>query len=61
MINIAPEKWAKLRVAMAGIATMREIETYWNINDLADANEALDIKEEAEAFYSEQARANVKG
>lgn len=46
---------------MAGIATMREIETYWNINDLADANEALDIKEEAEAFYSEQARANVKG
>ena len=40
---------------------MREIETYWTINDLADANEALDIKEEAEAFYSEQAKKNMKG
>jgi hypothetical protein len=49
--NIAPEKWAKLRVAMAGLATMREIETHWTINDLADANEALDIKDEAEQFY----------
>jgi len=26
------------------IATLQEIEEYWDINDLADANEALDIK-----------------
>lgn len=38
---------------MNGIATLKEIETYWTINDLADANEALDIKEEAEAYYTE--------
>lgn len=37
---------------MNGIATLKEIETYWSINDLADANEALDIKEESDAFYA---------
>jgi len=38
---------------MNGIATLKEIETYWSINDLADANEALDIREEAETYYAE--------
>jgi len=28
---------------------LHEIETFWSIDDLADANEALDIKAEAEA------------
>lgn len=41
---------------MAGIASLKEIETHWTINDLADANEALDIKEEAEAFYIAEAK-----
>lgn len=58
--NVSPEKWAKLRVALSGIATMHEIETYWSINDLADANEALDIKEEAEAYYSNLAMKKKK-
>ena len=33
---------------MAKIATLHEIESYWSIDDLADANEALDVKFEAE-------------
>jgi len=36
---------------MSGMATVKEIKTSWNILELADANEALDIKEEAEAFH----------
>ena len=54
MTNITPEKWAVLRVAMAGIDTVTNIRTKWTIIDLADANEALDIKEETEAFYVNQ-------
>jgi len=50
--NVSPEKWALIRVAMSGIASLNEIRSSWNIIDLADANEALDIKEEAEAFYA---------
>ena len=33
------------------VATFREIDEYWNINIVMDANEALDIEEEAKAFY----------
>ncbi len=36
---------------MEGITTLHEVDTYWNICDLADANEALDIKADAEAYY----------
>lgn len=31
---------------MAGKATLNEIETHYSINDLADANEALDIEQD---------------
>jgi hypothetical protein len=31
------------------IATLHEIESHWSIDDLADAHEALDIRQEAEA------------
>jgi len=27
------------------------MDEYWNINDVADAHEALDIKQEMEDFY----------
>lgn len=30
------------------------MDTHWTLNDLADAHEALDIKEEAEQFYMKQ-------
>ena len=33
---------------MSGKATLQEIETHWSINDLADANEALDIEQDME-------------
>lgn len=31
---------------MAGMAPLQEIKTQWTIDDLADANEILDYKEE---------------
>jgi hypothetical protein len=34
---------------LARIATLTEIETSWSLGDLADAHEALDIRQEAEA------------
>ena len=39
-----------------GVATFREIDEYWTINTVMDANEALDIKEEAQAFYASQSQ-----
>jgi hypothetical protein len=33
---------------LAGIASLQEIETHWSLPDLLDANDALDIKEDAE-------------
>ena len=44
------------RPILAGISTLQEIETHWSIDDLADANEALDIKDEAEDYASRRAR-----
>lgn len=45
-------EWSVWRVIIEQVATLREIESYWSIDDLADANEALDIKHEAEAYAS---------
>lgn len=41
---------------MEGIATLHEVNTHWSLDDLADANEALDLKVDAEVFYSKQRR-----
>lgn len=49
-------EWSIWRPVTAKIATLAEIETHWSIDDLADANEALDIKAEAEEFAARQAR-----
>lgn len=44
---------------LAGAGTLRDIECHWSIDDLADANEALDIREEAEESARKKAeRAN---
>lgn len=43
------------RIILNGVATFQEIDSYWNINTVMDANEALDIKEEAEEFYRKEA------
>jgi hypothetical protein len=38
------------------LATLREIETHWSIDDLADAHEVLDIKAEAEQYAARQSK-----
>jgi hypothetical protein len=37
------------RPILAKVATLHEIEAYWCLDDLMDANEALDIKDALEA------------
>jgi hypothetical protein len=41
---------------LSNIATLQEIETHWTINDLADANEALDIKDALEREHIENSK-----
>lgn len=36
------------RLVVRQIATLHEIETHYDINDVGDANEALDLMDEAE-------------
>lgn len=50
--NINYFKW---RPILEGVATLSEIDEKYNLCDLADANEALDIKVDAEAWYQKQA------
>lgn len=47
--------WLIWRPVIRKIATLQEIETHWDINDLLDAHEALDVQDEMEAFASDQA------
>lgn len=49
-MNIDFFKW---RPILEGIATLEEINRSWTINDLADANEALDIKNEIDTYYND--------
>lgn len=41
---------------LAGAATLREIDEHWSIDDLADANLALDLQQEADARAMERAK-----
>ena len=52
--------WFKWRPIVNQIVTLEEVERYWTICDLADAHEALDIKNEAEAFYHHHSRKGKK-
>jgi hypothetical protein len=40
-------------VILSGKATLKEIEEHYSINDLADANEALDIEQDYDAHNQE--------
>lgn len=42
------------RPILAGIATLEEIDRHWSLSDLLDANEALDIRDEAEEWSRAQ-------
>lgn len=41
------------RVIGAGVATLNELETAWDLDDLARANAALDMKDDIEAAVME--------
>jgi len=41
---------------LAKITTLEEIERHWSLDDLCDAHEALDIRDEAEAYALKNAR-----
>jgi len=45
---------------LAKVASLSEIEKHWSINDLADANEALDIKDEVEAHMMKEAKEKAR-
>ena len=47
-----PQPWAVWRLVIEKVASLREIEEFWSIDDLADANDALDCMREAEAANS---------
>ena len=41
-------RWLTWRLVLEGMATLQEVETYYDLVNVLDANEALDLKEEAE-------------
>jgi len=49
------------RCVLVKIATLQEIESHWSILDLADANDALDIRDETEGLMAERQKAQMKG
>lgn len=48
------------RPILAGIATLEEIERHWSFNDLLDAHEVLDIKEDVEEYHNRQMEKRMK-
>jgi len=46
------------RVVLSGKATLTEIETQWSLDDLMDANEALDVRAEIEAAVADTLQSN---
>lgn len=46
------------RIVLEGVATLQEIETWWSIDDLADAHEALDVKQALEAAALERSKSS---
>jgi len=44
---------------MRGICTLEEYDKHYSLADLADANEALDIMDECEAWHEKQAAAQA--
>ncbi len=48
------------RPILAGIVTLQELDKHWDINDLADAHEALDIKSEIEEYLGESIKNDSK-
>jgi len=45
-------EWPVWRLVVQHVASLEELERWWSIEDVADANEALDATAEAEAEAS---------
>ena len=43
------------------VATLQELETHWSLRDLILANEALDIRDEAQKAADDDAKGEAKG
>jgi hypothetical protein len=39
------DEWQVWRLVLRGVATLREIEEWWSMGDVLDANEALDVRD----------------
>ena len=48
--------WAFWRPVVEGKVTLGEAQTQWSIDDIADMNDAMDIRDEAEALAYEKAK-----
>lgn len=52
--------WPVERLVLERVATLSEIETHYSIDDIADKNEALDARLEAEARAHAEANRSQK-
>lgn len=54
-------KWLIWRLVIERVATLTELERYYDLVDVLDANEALDLREEAERRANEPLERAMKG
>jgi len=52
-------QWTIWRIVKSKIATLEEIRSFWDINDVAACNEILDAKEDAEYLAHEAAKLKI--
>ena len=52
--------WLIWRLVVERVATLQEIETFYDVLNVLDANEALDLREEAERRAAEAANKAMK-
>jgi len=48
-VDTGSVEWSVYRVWLSGKASLTEIEDRWSLDDLVNANEALDVQAELEA------------
>jgi hypothetical protein len=48
------DDWPLWRLVLEKVATKQELDTHWSIDDVADANEALDAQYEAQAEMNQR-------
>jgi len=53
-MNSSSIDWLFWRPIVKGVATLEEIETHWDLTDLLDANEALDVMDDLERLQAKK-------